>query len=55
MVRVGSPLTLAAFSREKSSDQASPSLLQSDQVIRENPASRGTETSAEILVSLQSK
>jgi hypothetical protein len=25
-------------------------LLQSDQVIRENPASRGTETSAEVLV-----
>ena len=31
-------------------DSGSPPLLTGDQVIRENPASRGTETSAEVLV-----
>ena len=34
----------------KGGEDPDPSLASSDQVIRENPASRGTETSAEVLV-----
>jgi hypothetical protein len=42
------PLTY--FTEESFLSSSSSSLLGSDQVIRENPASRGTETSAEVLV-----